>query len=105
MNVKVKEAVLLINYNIKIDSLADIPPLLISLMQRVEQLKTLQLTGEEKKMTVISVIQSQISDDLSVISDLVPLLIDTIISVDRGQLKINRMKGLGGLFSSCCIHT
>ena len=84
---------------------------IVTLMQLVESITTLK--GKDKKNLVIQVmeylIMDRIRDDneykeqLSLLVKLtLPELIDTIISIDRKELKIKIKKGVTNLMNTCC---
>jgi len=87
---------------------------LVTLMQLVESVTSLK--GHTKKKLVIQVmeflIMEQIRDDneykeqLSLLVKLtLPELIDTIVSIDRKEVKIKIKKDVRKLLSSCCPKT
>lgn len=84
---------------------------LVTLMQLTESITSLK--GQDKKNLVIQVmeylIMEQIRDDneykeqLSLLVKLtLPELIDTLVSVDRKELKIKIKKGIKQMFNGCC---
>jgi len=84
---------------------------LVTLMQLVESITSLK--GQDKKNLVIQVMEylilEQIRDDneykeqLSLLVKLtLPELIDTLVSIDRKELKIKIKKGIKQMFNSCC---
>ena len=83
---------------------------LVTLMQLTESISSLK--GQDKKNLVIRVmeylIMEQIKDDneykeqLSLLVKLtLPELIDTLVSIDRKEMKIKIKKGIRHLFESC----
>ena len=87
---------------------------LVTLMQLVESITSLK--GHGKKNLVIQVmeflIMEQIRDDneykeqLSLLVKLtLPELIDTIVSIDRKEVKIKIKKGVKKLLGGCCSKT
>jgi len=87
---------------------------LVTLMQLVESITSLK--GHDKKNLVIQVmeflIMEQIRDDneykeqLSLLVKLtLPELIDTIVSIDRKEVKIKIKKGVKNLLDGCCPKT
>lgn len=100
--------VLEMNYEL---SPSNITIYLINLMQLVESITLMK--GHDKKRLVIQVmeylIMEQVRDDneykeqLSLLVKLtIPELIDTIVSIDRKELKIKIKKGAKQIFGNCC---
>lgn len=100
--------VLEMNYEL---SPSNITIYLVNLMQLTESITLLK--GQDKKRLVIQVmeylIMEQIRDDneykdqLSLLVKLtLPELIDTIVSIDRKELKIKIKKGTKQIFGNCC---
>jgi len=87
---------------------------LVTLMQLVESITSLK--GQDKKNLVIQVmeflIMDRIRDDneykeqLSLLVKLtLPEMIDTIVSIDKKELKIKLKKSISQVFGSCCPNT
>jgi len=80
------------------------------LMKTVE--KYSDVNGIQKKEIVLAVlrkiVQEKISDPderanvLFLVEQTVPPVIDALVAVDKGQLKIKIQKGCKSLFSCCC---
>lgn len=87
-----------VNYN-------NLPMLVAKAMEVAQQMS--HLSGEEKKDAVVKGICMAIdASDMAgpfegVLLELVPVLYDTIIEVDKGKIRINK-KLRGGVLSGCC---
>lgn len=80
----------------------------IKLMQLVEKYPNIK--GEEKKRIVITVLKQFITDTLIIeeqlalllfIEQILPSIIDTLISIDKKELTIKIRKGFKSLFTCC----
>lgn len=91
----------------KIDNVMEVLPKIIKHVQRYRN-----LTGPEKKNMIIAMLKHLVDitdgpgdDDLwdPIIKRLIPSMVDTLVQVDKGKLKLNTKKGgLFGLFKCCC---
>ena len=104
------EAIAPVVEDFKIESIMKVVPQIIRHVQKYKS-----LSGQEKKTMVVSMLTHIVDitdgpgdDDLwdPIIKRLIPHVIDTIVMVDKGKLKLNTKKGgllklVGGLFSCC----
>lgn len=104
------EAIAPIVEDFKIESIMKVVPTIVKHVQKYKS-----LTGQEKKTMIVSMLSHIVDitdgpgdDDLwdPIIKRLIPHVIDTLVMVDKGKLKLNTKKsGLLRLFSklfSCC---
>lgn len=83
----------IIDFNYQEMSIGDIPTIVIEVMQVVETIKG--KTGAEKKQLVIDVVTRLVDDsDIAGNSEIyilpmIPTLIDKLVEVDNGKLRIN----------------
>lgn len=104
------EAIAPVVEDFKVESIMKVVPKIIRHVQKYKS-----LSGEEKKTMVIAMLSHIVDitdgpgdDDLwdPIIKRLIPHVIDTIVMVDKGKLKLNTKKGgllkiVGKLFSCC----
>jgi hypothetical protein len=101
----VKQLKSYLNLNPKNMSIADIPPLVIKTMELVENLR--DLSGDEKKDLVIEVVKTVVDDtDMTgsfepIILPMLPVLIDQLVMVADGKMKINT--GLKAKVTGCFV--
>jgi hypothetical protein len=87
----------------------DMTRILIELMQLVE--KEIKLSGLGKKFLVLSLLEKLINDlneenkeELKVlVTNILPEIIDTLISIDKGKIVINKNRKDNSEFKFCCI--
>jgi len=87
-------------------TVSSISSVLIKLMMFVERYKNLK--GKDKKMLVLYVLKRIInesgdSDLISFVDLLLPTLIDNMISLDKGKLKINKSTVIKALEKVCIV--
>lgn len=104
------EAIAPIVEDFKIESIMKVVPTIVKHVQKYKS-----LTGQEKKTMIVSMLSHIVDitdgpgdDDLwdPIIKRLIPHVIDTLVMVDKGKLKLNTKKGgllrlLSKLFSCC----